>query len=90
MRECLDWHNLLRARHGVGLAMLLMFPLSWKGLVHFNLIQAAELKLCPALCAEAQTWANVLAHLNQFYHQNPPEVSLLSVSFAVYDTETEI
>lgn len=50
VRECLDWHNLLRARHG-----------------------AAELKLCPALCAEAQTWANVLAHLNQFYHQNPPE-----------------
>ena len=37
--------------------------------------QAAELKLCPTLCAEAQTWANVLAHLNQFYHQNPPEVA---------------
>ena len=37
--------------------------------------QAAELKLCPMLCAEAQTWANVLAHLNQFYHQNPPEVT---------------
>jgi len=50
VRECLDWHNLLRARHG-----------------------AEELKLCPTLCAEAQTWANVLAHLNQFYHQNPPE-----------------
>ena len=39
--------------------------------------QAAELKLCPSLCAEAQSWANVLAHLNQFYHQNPPEVLTL-------------
>ena len=27
VRECLDWHNLLRARHGVGLAILTMFLL---------------------------------------------------------------
>ena len=37
------------------------------------------MKLCPSLCAEAQSWANVLAHLNQFYHQNPPEVSVLTL-----------
>ena len=27
------------------------------------------------LCLMAQSWANILAHTNEFYHQNPPEVS---------------
>ena len=49
--ELLDWHNLLRARHGV------------KGL-----------ELDTSLCRKAQTWANYLAHTNEFHYQNPKEV----------------
>lgn len=52
INECLDWHNLLRARHGV-----------------------KQLQLDPELCLMAQNWANLLAHTNEFYYQNPKEVS---------------
>ena len=51
INECLDWHNLLRARHGV-----------------------KQLQLDPQLCLMAQNWANLLAHTNEFYYQNPKEV----------------
>ena len=49
--ELLDWHNLLRARHGV-----------------------RQLQLDYKLCQMAQSWANFLAHTNEFHYQNPKEV----------------
>merc|ERR1711892_44235 len=50
INECMDWHNLLQARHGV-----------------------KQLQLDPQLCLMAQNWANLLAHTNEFYYQNPKE-----------------
>ena len=59
--ELLDWHNLLRARHGV-----------------------KQLQLNTDLCKMAQTWANFLAHTNEFHYQNPKEVSKLNIYASLF------
>lgn len=35
---------------------------------------APDLTLDPPLCATAQHWANLLAHKDEFYYQNPPDL----------------
>lgn len=35
---------------------------------------AAPLVLDEELCASAQYWANILAHKDEYYHQNPPDL----------------
>ena len=44
------------------LSALLLYSITFKYIMHFQ------------LCATAQHWANLLAHKNEFFYQNPPDL----------------
>lgn len=72
VQECLEWHNYFRRKH---LAPDLTLDAPVGCFDHCNLFLLTHCLFSNSqLCATAQHWANLLAHKNEFYYQNPPDL----------------
>ena len=84
VRECLDWHNLLRARHGVGLSFYWrrLDNVTWPRRQNWSCAQAFVLRHNPGpMCWHTSTSSTIRTHPRYPCFQSPLQYMALKLRY---------